>query len=184
MSRLIVFNSISTDGSFTDRNSDVSWIHSQDPEFNAFIADNAKGGGVLLFGRKTYEMMVSYWPTPQASKDNPQVAGGMNKLPKVVFSKTLKDVSWNNTRVVKSDIATEVRKMKQAKGPDLVLMGSGTIVSQLTNARLIDEYQLVLNPIVLGSGRTMFEGVEEKVKLKLKKTKPFKNGNLVLWYEL
>jgi len=182
MSRLIVFNSISTDGYFTDRNSDVSWIHSQDPEFNAFIADNAKGGGVLLFGRKA--MMASYWPTPQASKDNPEVAEGMNKLPKVVFSKTLKDVPWNNTRLVKSDIASEVRKMKQERGPDLVLMGSGTIVSQLTNARLIDEYQLVLNPIVLGAGRTMFDGVEEKVQLKLKKTKPFKNGNLVLWYEL
>jgi dihydrofolate reductase len=183
MSRLVVFNSISLDGYFTDAKGDMSWAHKRDPEWQAFSAENTRGGGILLFGRVTYDLMRAYWPTPQASKDNPDVAKGMNSLPKVVFSRTLEKASWENTRVVKGDIAAEVRKMKEASGPDLVLMGSGTIVSQLTAARLIDEYQLVLTPIVLGRGRTMFDGVEEKLSLALEKTRPFENGNVVLWYQ-
>ena len=78
---------------------------------------------------------------------------------------------------------SEVTRMKQQPGPDLVILGSGTIVSQLTQARLIDEYQIVVSPIVLGKGRTLFETVEGKVRLALTKTRPFKNGNVVLWYE-
>jgi dihydrofolate reductase len=183
MSRLTVFNSVSLDGYFTDKNGDISWAHRSDPEFDKFSADNAGGEAVLLFGRITYELMVSYWPTPQAMKDLPAVAEGMNKLPKVVFSRTLEKASWSNARVVRGEIAAEVRKMKQQPGPDVVLMGSGTIVSQLTGAGLIDEYQIVLVPIVLGGGRTMFDGVADRVSLKLKKTRPFSNGNIVLWYE-
>jgi dihydrofolate reductase len=184
MARLTVFNSVSVDGYFTDRNSDMSWAHRHDPEWTAFTTENASGGAaVLLFGRITYEMMLKHWPTEEAKKDSPEVAEGMNNLPKVVFSRTLHEVTWKNTRLVRSDIAAEVREMKHGKGPDMVLMGSGTIVAQLTGARLIDEYQLVQVPIILGAGRTLFEGVEEKVKLKLKKTRAFKNGNVVLWYE-
>jgi dihydrofolate reductase len=183
MSRLSVFNSISIDGYFTDQNGDISWAHKSDPEFDAFTSENAGGDAVLLFGRVTYEMMVKHWPTAEAKRQAPEIAEGMNKLPKVVFSRTLDKVSWNNTRLVKNDIAGEVRRMKHDNGPDMVLMGSGTIVSQLTNARLIDEYQIVQVPIVLGRGRTMFEGVEQKLDLELKKSRPFKNGNVVLWYE-
>jgi dihydrofolate reductase len=183
MSRLTVFNSVSLDGYFTDKNGDLSWAHRSDPEFDKFTADNAGGEAALLFGRITYDLMVSYWPTPQAMKDLPAVAAGMNNLPKVVFSRTMEKASWNNTSVARGDIAAEVRKMKRQPGPDMVLMGSGTIVSQLTGAGLIDEYQIVLVPIVLGGGRTMFDGVADRVSLKLKKTRPFSNGNIVLWYE-
>jgi dihydrofolate reductase len=183
MRRLTVFNSVSLDGYFSDKKGRHERAHRNDPEFDKFSADNAGGEAVLLFGRITYEMMARYWPTPQASKDFPAVAEGMNNLPKVVFSRTLEQASWNNTRVVRGDIAAEVQEMKQQAGPDLVLMGSGTIVSQLTRAGLVDEYQIVPVPIVLGSGRTLFQGVEEKQSLKLKKTRPFGNGNVVLWYE-
>jgi dihydrofolate reductase len=182
MRKLIVFNSISLDGYFTDKNSDMSWAHKHDSEWNEFSSANASGGGVLVFGRVTYDMMVSYWPTPAALEANPAVAEGMNNLPKIVFSRTLDKASWKNTRVVKGDIAAEVRKLKQESGPDMVIMGSGTIVSQLTGARLIDEYQLVLNPIALGAGRTLFDGIKEKVTLGLEKTRAFRNGNVVLWY--
>jgi dihydrofolate reductase len=135
MRKLVVFNNVTLDGYFTDRNGDMSWAHKDDPEWNAFAADNAKGGGTLLFGRITYEMMASWWPTPQAMKSMPAVAERMNNLPKVVFSRTLDKASWNNTKLVKEDIAAEVRRMKKEPGEGMAIMGSGSIVSQLARAR-------------------------------------------------
>ena len=183
MRKLIVFNSVSLDGYFTDRKGDMSWAHKQDKEWNDFVAGNASGEGELVFGRVTYEMMASYWPTSQARKDAPAVAGKMNDAPKIVFSRKMKKAAWKNTRLIGGDIAAETRKLKAERGPLMVLMGSGTIVSQLTRARLIDEYQLVVNPIVLGDGKTLFEGAEEKMGLKLVKTRAFGNGNVLLCYE-
>jgi len=107
----------------------------------------------------------------------------MNALPKVVFSRTLPEASWQNTELVTGDIEAAVLRMKQEPGPDMVIMGSGTIVAQLTEARLIDGYQIVVTPIVLGSGRTMFDGVHEKVDLRVSNSRVFDNGNVVLWYE-
>jgi dihydrofolate reductase len=185
MRKLAVFNHVTLDGYFVDRNGDMSWAHNaaENAEYNAFVASNASGGGMLLFGRITYELMASYWPTPRATADMPIVAGGMNKLPKVVFSRTLDKASWNNTRLVKGDMVAEIRKMKDEPGEDMVILGSGSIVSQLAQQGLIDEYQMVVNPVVLGKGRTMFDGVEEKLALKLTKTRAFGNGNVVLCYE-
>jgi dihydrofolate reductase len=128
-------------------------------------------------------MMESFWPTPAAAKQFPEVAEQMNKLPKVVFSKTLDQASWQNTRLLKGDLAEEVKKLKQESGDPMVLMGSGSIVAQLAPENLIDEYQIVVNPIVLGAGRTMFEGVKEKLNLKLTSSRTFGNGNVLLCYE-
>ena len=127
--------------------------------------------------------MKSYWPTPEAKKNDPIVAEKMNSLPKVVFSRTLEKADWSNTTVVKGDLATEVRKMKEQPGEDMVIMGSGSIVSQLTQKGLIDEYQVVVVPVVLGEGKTMFDGVKEKVPLELKKTRSFDNGRVFMRYE-
>jgi dihydrofolate reductase len=182
MRTLTVFNQVSLDGYFTDKNGDMSWAHKQDAEWQAFTSANASGGGVLVFGRVTYDMMAGYWPTPQALEQNSVVAEQMNKLPKIVFSRTLDKVRWNNTTLIKGDIVEAMRKLKQESGLDMVIMGSGTIVSQFSAARLIDEYQIVVNPIVLGSGRTMFAGMDGKMALGLKKSRSFSNGNLVLWY--
>jgi dihydrofolate reductase len=183
MRKIIVFNQVSLDGYFTDAKGDMSWAHKQDPEWLDFVNGNAQGGGEALYGRKTYELMASYWPTPMAMEQAPIVAKAMNDMPKVVFSKTLKKAGWSNTRLVKDGLAAEVRKMKKASGPDIVIMGSGSIVSQLAQEGLVDEYQIVVNPIVLGTGRTLFEGVKNKVGLKLAKTRTFKNGNVLLTYE-
>jgi len=178
MRSLIVFNHVSLDGYFVDKKGDMRWAHKQDPEWNEFVAGNARGGGVLLFGRVTYEMMASYWPTPMAAQNSPAVAEHMNNLQKVVFSRTLDKASWNNTKLVKGDLAMEVRKMKRESGQGLVIMGSGTIVSQLAQEGLIDEFQIVVCPIVIGSGRSLFEGVTEKLNLKLTKSRTFGNGNV------
>ncbi|OLA96953.1 MAG: hypothetical protein AUH19_05675 [Verrucomicrobia bacterium 13_2_20CM_55_10] len=176
MRKLIVFNQVSLDGYFTDADGDMSWAHKQDAEWNAFVAENAKSGGELLFGRITYELMKSYWPTPAAAKAAPVVAEQMNNLPKIVFSRTLDKASWNNTKLVGGDLAAEIRKMKNEPGEQMVIMGSGTIVSQLTAEGLIDEYQIVVNPIVLAKGRTMFQGIKRKLNLKRTKTRTFGNG--------
>src|SRR6266404_3005636 len=175
MRKLVVFNHVTLDGYFTGIDGDMSWAHKakQDAEWNAFAADNAKGGGVILFGRITYELMISYWPTPLAAKNDPVVAERMNSLQKVVFSRTLDKASWSNTTLVKSDLAAEIRKMKKEPGEGMAILGSGSIVSQLAHEGLIDEYQIVVNPLVLGKGRTMFEGVQEKLALKLAKTRAF-----------
>ena len=183
MRKLIVFNSVTADGYFTDKKGDMSWAHKQDPEWNDFVAENSKSGGELVFGRVTYDMMASFWPTPMAAQQFPEVAKQMNELPKVVFSRKMEKAEWNNTRLIKGDLENEVRKLKAEAGDQLVVMGSGTIVSQLTQFGLVDQYQMVVNPIFLGEGRTMFEGVKTKLNLKLTNTRAFKNGNVLLNYE-
>ncbi|MFY0524871.1 dihydrofolate reductase family protein [Archangium gephyra] len=184
MRKLIVFNNVSVDGYFVDANGDMSWAHegTQDPEWNAFVSGNASGGGELLFGRKTYELMASFWPTPAAAQMNPVVAERMNAMSKVVFSRTLDQASWSNTKLVKGDLVEEVRKLKQAPGQGMTILGSGSIVAQLARAGLVDEFQLVVSPIVLGQGRTMFEGLQEKLRLKPAQTRTFGNGKVVLCY--
>ena len=185
MRKLVVFNNVTLDGYFTGVDGDFSWAHTgnDDAEFNAFIAENASGGGQLLFGRITYELMASYWPTPNAIKNDPTVAEGMNSMPKVVFSRTLEKPSWRNTKLVKGNLASEIRKLKQEPGPGMAILGSGSIVSQLAPEGLIDEYHVVVNPVVLGKGRTMFDGIQKKLNLKLTKTRTFGNGKVFLCYQ-
>jgi dihydrofolate reductase len=111
------------------------------------------------------------------------VAKQMNELPKIVFSKSMDQADWTNTRLVKGDPVTEMRKLKQAPGKDMVIFGSGSIVSKLAEAGLIDEYQLIVVPIALGKGRTMFEGVSRQLTLKPTRTRSFRNGRVLLCYE-
>jgi dihydrofolate reductase len=183
MRKVVVFNMVSLDGYFVDGRGDMSWAHKNDEEWNTFVSGNASGNGVLLFGRVTYDMMASYWPSPMALKNSPAVAKGMNEMPKIVFSRTLDKVTWNNTKLLKGDLATEVRKLKRESGPDMVILGSGSIVSQLAEENLIDEYQLATSPIVLGKGRTLFEGVTKKLNLKLTQSRTFGNGTVFVCYQ-
>ena len=184
MRKLSVFNHVSLDGYFVDVAGDMRWAHRSDPEWDAFASANAGGGGILMFGRVTYDMMASFWPTPMAAQMMPVVAERMNSASKIVFSKIVTTASWQNTEVIGGDIVAAVHKLKQTEGPDIVILGSGSIVAQLTQARLIDSYQLVVNPIILGAGRTLFEGVREKLPLQLVSSRPFDNGNVVLTYQL
>ena len=183
MRKLAVFNSVSLDGYFTDSKNDMSWAHKDDAEWNAFVEGNASGEAVLVFGRVTYEMMASWWPTPQALQSMPVVAQRMNSLQKVVFSRTLQQASWSNTTLVKDNLVSSIRTMKRAPGNDLVILGSGSIVAQLAQEGLIDEFQVALSPIALGAGRTMFAGIRERLHLKLTQTRSFANGNVFLRYE-
>jgi dihydrofolate reductase len=185
MRKLIVFNHVSLDGYFVDANGGFRWAQSgiDDPEYSAFVAENASSEGQLVFGRVTYELMASYWPTPLANQQNPAVAQGMNRMPKVVFSRTLAKATWNNTRVISGDLVSEMRKMKAEPGPGMAILGSGSLVAQLAPENLIDEYQMVLNPMALGGGRTMFEAIGKPLSLTLKKTRTFHNGKVLLCLE-
>jgi dihydrofolate reductase len=184
MPRLVVFNHLSVDGRFVDRNGDMHWAKDgDDEEFNAFGSENARGGGTLVFGRVTYELMAGFWPTRQAIESLPIVAERMNNGPKIVFSRTLDRASWNNTELIKEDLVTEMRKRKDGPGDGLVVLGSGTVVAQLAQAGLVDEYQLVLNPVALGGGRTMFDGLRKTLRLRLTRSRVFRSGKVFLCYE-
>jgi dihydrofolate reductase len=182
MQRLGVFNLVTLDGYFAGQGGDISW-HNVDLEFQEYAEKNSNSGNTLLFGRLTYELMASYWTSPDALKNDPIVAQGMNSSPKIVFSRTLNKVDWVNTLLVKDDMLGEVRKLKQQPGKGLTILGSGSIVAQLAQAGLIDEYQILLNPVVLGKGKTMFEGIQDKLALKLTASRTFSNGNVLLCYE-
>ena len=182
MRKIHVFENVSLDGFFTDEKGDMSWAHRHDEEWNAFTSGNAGGEAELLFGRVTYEMMAAFWPTAEAARMLPDVAAGMNRMKKFVVSRTLTDASWQGTTILNGDLVAETKRLKEETGPDLLILGSGSVVSQLTEARLIDEYQIVLTPTVLGRGRTLFETVKDKQSFGLTSTRSFKNGNVVLKY--
>lgn len=182
MRKLGIFLSLSLDGYYCDRNGDMSWAHREDPEFKAFVAGNAASGGELLMGRVTYELMASYWPTPFAMEREPETAESMNSLPKVVFSRTLKAAGWSNSRLVHGSLVEEVRSMKAGKGRDMVVLGSASIVRQLAEAGLVDDYQFVVVPIALGGGRPVFEGLSRPLQLELTGIRAFRNGNVLLSY--
>jgi dihydrofolate reductase len=185
MRRLAVFNHVSLDGFFTDARGDMSFAHNsrQDPEWDAFVEQNASESGTLVFGRVTYEMMAGFWPTPAAAQMMPAVADRMNAFPKIVFSRTLDKVTWKNATLVPGDAAIEMRRLKKEDGEPLTILGSGKLVASLARQGLVDDYHLVVNPVLLGAGRTMFEGIRDRQRLKLTGTRRFANGNVLLGYE-
>ncbi len=183
--RLIMFNQVTLDGYFTGENDDISWAHHSpgDVEWNTFVSGNMTGEGVLVFGRKTYEMMAGFWPSPMAKEYDPIMAKQMNEFEKVVFSRTLSNATWNNTRLIKGDLVEEIKKLKKEEGRDLVILGSGSIVNQLVQVGLIDEIQIVLFPVAIGKGRTMFNDISKPLNFKTKSCRSFKNGNIFICYE-
>lgn len=141
-----------------------------------------RGGGCLVFGHTTYDMMAGFWPTPAAAQLMPDVAKRMNALPKIVFSRTMKSAAWSN-KTVKSDLVADVKKLKAGGGPDMAILGSGSIVAQLIEAGLLDELQVMLIPVSLGGGKKLLDAVKRKVSWKTAETRPFKgNGNVFIRY--
>jgi dihydrofolate reductase len=183
MKKLHAFLLLSIDGYYADAQGDTSWAHgASDPEFDAFTQKNASSGGTLLLGRKTYETMVRFWPTAQAKQAMPEVAKGMNEAEKVVFSRTLTRSDWENTRFVKGDLAREVEQLKREAKSDITILGSGSLVKELAEARLVDSFQFVVSPVALGAGKTLFANLKERLDLELEQSKGFKNGIVVSSY--
>jgi dihydrofolate reductase len=149
-----------------------------DAEFDEWVNRNSSKGGALLFGRKTYQMMEAFWPTPSAAQQMPAVAKGMNAAVKYVVSRTI-EPAWHNSRLLGPDLINAVRELKASEGPDITLLGSGNVASQLGEAALVDEYQFVIVPIALGAGRTVFA---KGCDLRLLEHRAFRGGNVVVTY--
>jgi dihydrofolate reductase len=173
---------ISVDGYFEGPNHDIDW-HVTDEEFNKFAAEQLNEVGVLLFGRTTYELMVSYWPTPAARTNDPVIAEKMNALPKLVFSTTLARAEWQNTRLVRGNLAAEVAALKQQPGKDMLILGSSGLAASFAELGLIDEYRIMVGPVFLGQGSTLLDGLGQQLKLRLLKTRTFGTGNVLLYYQ-
>jgi len=169
-------------GFFEGPASDISW-HKHGTEENEYAVDALKSGNTLLLGRVTYEMMASYWTTPPAMQNAPMVAEGMNNAAKIVFSRTLKSVEWKNSILVKENFTEEIRTMKHMPGRDMTILGSGSIVTQFAEEGLIDEYQIMVDPVVLGNGTPLFKGLKHTLDLKLIDSKTFKSGVVLLCYQ-
>jgi dihydrofolate reductase len=170
------------DGFFEGPDREIDW-HNVDNEFNDFAIEQLDNASALIFGRVTYELMASYWPSPDVLSNDPVVAGKMNSIQKIVFSKTLNKVGWINTRLVKGNPEEECRKLKQLNDKDIFIFGSANLVSTFLNPGLIDEYRIMINPVILGQGNPLFKPSSDRLQLRLIKARTFKSGNVLLYYE-
>jgi dihydrofolate reductase len=168
---------VSLDGFMEGPSGDLSW-HVIDDDFNQYGAKTLASVDAILLGRRTYELFASYWP----AADEPE-APALNALPKIVFSKTLKSVDWNNSRLADENIEQEIAELKRQPGKDLALFGSAQLGSELMQLGLIDEIRLLLAPVVLGAGTPMFKDIRQQPNLKLTKTETFGSGVVLLYYD-
>lgn len=170
---------VSADGYFEGKNNDITW-HRVDKEIKDFIIRQASGADTILFGRKTYQLMENFWQSERAIETDPEVAAIMNNYTKIVFSKNLEKVSWNNTVLIKENLEEYLDHLKSTSTKDIMIFGSADLCQTLIDKNFIDEFRLMINPVVLGGGRTMFENI--KMELQLLKTKVFGNGNILCQY--
>jgi dihydrofolate reductase len=185
MRKVFLFNLMSIDGYFADKDGGLEW-HNVDDEFNEFAVEQMSQTGDIIFGRKTYEMMYAYWPgaldDSTISGEDKKVAQFMNDRPKLVVSRTLDKVDWNNTTLVKDSVPEAIRKLKEQPGKDIIILGSANLASSLIPEGLIDEFHILLNPVVLGEGKPLFLN-KDKLNLKLVSNRTFQSGNVLLCYE-
>jgi dihydrofolate reductase len=179
MKKVIFQMSVSLDGYVEGPHHEIDW-HIVDEEFNAYAVETLRATDVLLMGRRTYELMAGYWPTAQG--DDP-VAERMNGAPKLVFSRTLAKVEWQNSRLAADPVADEVARLKQVPGDGLLWVGGSTLASSFLEQGLIDEVRVILTPILLGGGQTVFGDITKRHPLRLLSTQPFKSGNVLVRYE-
>jgi len=190
MRKIIMLNRISIDGFFATLNQKTWGMDWFIPDPAVDQAAHELGGEsktplLLLMGGITYKGFERSWvphlKDPNAPRELKAVAEELTEMPKLVFSKTIKEVTWENTRLFKGDLVAEVKKLKQEKGADIMIMGSGTIVQQLSNEGLIDEYVFILSPVIAGKGKPLFKDVKQ-LGLKLISAKSFDSGNILLRY--
>jgi len=186
MRKVILAMQVTLDGFIEGPNGELDWAMKEDEETWKDVFDLQGSSDTLLLGRVMYPAFEKYWlaaPTnPSSTKNEIEYARLADKMQKIVFSKTLEKVEWKTTRIVKDHIAEEILRMKQEPGRDMVILGGAGLASTFVNLGLIDEYHLIVNPLVLGGGKPLFKDVKERHKLKLINTKTFKSGKVVLHY--
>jgi dihydrofolate reductase len=185
MRKIVVFNLVTVDGFFAGVDGNIDW-HNVDDEFNDFAIKQTAEFGGLIFGKTTYKIFEEFWPKamddPKMSNEDRKIGHIIDDVWKMVFSKSLKDVSWKNSKLYHDIDPKEIRSWKKYDGKDMAIFGSGTIVTQFTNLGLIDEYRLLVNPVVLGEGKSFWNGIKGKQELQLTNSRTFKNGNVLLTY--
>jgi len=193
--RIVTFDRVSADGYFAASDGNLDWAV-PDEKLDAAGASGISDTDTMLFGRRTYDMFESFWPRAIKDANGPEdphahgrrseaiakMAGWINEAVKVVFSRTRKDVTWKNSRLITEFNPEEVAAMKRAPGKDIIVFGSGSIVSQLTQHGLIDEYIFVVAPVLLGGGKMMIHDVTTRSRLKLLEARAFDTGNVRLRY--
>jgi dihydrofolate reductase len=193
--KIVVFDRVSADGYFAAANGDLNWAVPDDAIDQAGV-QGMTDTDTMLFGRRTYDMFESFWPrvasdSPTApdphaeGRDSPTLramANWINEKTKIVFSKTRKEVTWKNSRLVRELDPRQIEAMKNESGKNMIIFGSGSVVSLLTQHGLIDEYFLIVNPIVLGSGKSLISGVPKSTRVDLLEAKKYDSGNVVLRY--
>ncbi|HMF82448.1 MAG TPA: dihydrofolate reductase family protein [Acidimicrobiia bacterium] len=181
MRKLLSFMVVTLDGYYEGPDGEFDWPNVDD-EFNEFAISQMNDIDTLLFGRNTYEGMASYWPTPEAKEDDPAITDRMNTIPKVVFSSTLDRAEWQNTELVTGDVAETIAALKQQPGRDLALFGSPTLTASLIEEGLVDELRVMVQPILLGAGKSLFAALSRRVPVELQRTTIFHSGNVLLVY--
>lgn len=195
MRKIVTFNNVSADGYFSAADGNLDWVVQEEGVYKA-AAEKGPPPDTMLFGRKTYEQFESFWPHAldasgtapdphapgQQSEALHDMAVVINEATKVVFSRTRKEVTWKNSRLLREIDPRQIAALKEQPGQDIIMFGSGSIVSELTRHGLIDEYQFVANPVVLGSGRSLVSEVTKATKLELLEATPFPSGVVLLRY--
>ncbi|MBL7832738.1 MAG: dihydrofolate reductase [Cyclobacteriaceae bacterium] len=186
MRKLVQFMHVSLDGFVAGPNGEMDWII-VDEEIFDYAGDRTRASDTGLYGRVTYDLMEGYWPTaadkPNASRHDIEHSQWYKNVHKVVLSKTLKGKTLTNTRIISDDVVSEVQKLKQAPGKEIIIFGSPSASHTLMQAGLIDDIWIFVNPVLIGTGIPLFTGLRDRVTLKLLKTHAFKNGVVCLHYE-
>lgn len=187
MRKLIVTMWVSLDGFVAGPNDEMNWLL-VDEEMGKYEDAMVSSADTLVLGRKTYESFAGAWPyvpdNPSSPEEEKAYARKVNAMQKLVFSRSLDKAEWNNSRLSKEIDPAEINRLKQAPGKDLLIYGSLSLIQALTNLGLIDEYQLLVHPVVIGSGKPLFKEITKPVKLKLARTQTFKSGVVGLYYAL
>jgi dihydrofolate reductase len=185
MRKIISFMHISLDGFVSGVNGELNWVKI-DEEIFEYVGKRINEGDTALYGRKTYQLMESYWPTagtkPTASKHDVEHSKWYNKVHKVVLSTTMKDTALTNTKIISDNLPERINEVKQQPGNDILLFGSPTATHSLIQQNLIDGYWLFVNPVILGRGIPLFTDIKNKIELKLLTTQQFKSGVTELNY--
>lgn len=188
MRKIITTTWVTLDGFIAGPNGEMDWVgESFDEAMGIYEDDLVNSADTLLLGRVTYQSFAGSWPyvpdNPHASEGEKIYARKLNAMRKVVFSRTLESAEWNNSTLRKEVVPEEIEAMKREPGRDIVIYGSASLVQTLTNLGLIDEYQILVLPVILGGGKPLFQDIKDRVKLKLVNTKTHPSGVVVLYYQ-
>jgi dihydrofolate reductase len=182
MRTLASFIVTSLDGFYEGPNGEFDWLV-PDEEFNDFAVRQLDESDTLGFGRATYEHMAAYWPTDQAQANDPAITSRMNTKPKLVFSTALEQAGWSNTTVISGEAVEQIRTVKTAPGGELLVLGSAHLTAHFAAAGVLDELRIMVCPIAIGQGRSLFEDLKDRLALRLAHLRQFNSGNVLLTYQ-